>query len=102
MAAHAYIGDVGFQIFIDTKRDVTGAGSLKIRYRKPDGSEGEWTATATTKNGADGVEYVTTSAADLDQGGTWLLDVEVNGLTGFTGSSSPTSMLIGRPRDGAP
>ena len=95
-------GDIGFQIFIDTDVDCSGATSLKIDYQKPDGSAGTWPATAMVKDGQDGVYYVT-AEGDLDQAGVWLLQVDIAELGGFTGSGRITTMLVGRalPGDGA-
>jgi len=102
MTPDTFIGAIGFQIFIATGEDVSAASDLAILYRKPDGSEGEWVATAAVKNLLDGAEYVTTADTDLDQAGVWTLDVEVTGLAGFTGVSTQTSILVGRPLAGAP
>ena len=97
----ANVGDVGFQIFLATGVDVSGASSLAIRYRKPDGTEGEWAATATTLNGQDGIQHVTAAASELDQAGVWHLQAEVTGVSGFTGTGDRTTMQVGRPLPGA-
>ncbi len=46
--------------------DLSTAATTVIHYRKPDGTEGEWTGTVSGEN----VEY-TTIADDIDQMGTW-------------------------------
>jgi len=101
-----YVGDIGFQIFIATGVNVEAATTKKIRYRKPDNTEGEWVASATSKNSLYGVEYVTTADTDIDQAGTWVLDVELSalppGFTGTAGGDPPrVTMLVGRPLSGA-
>jgi hypothetical protein len=78
-------GDIGTQIVIDLGEDVSTASALKIVYRKPDGTVGEWTATLV--NGGYGIAYVTATAADLDQVGRWKLQAKVT-LSSWNGRSS--------------
>lgn len=100
-----YVGDIGFQLFVQTGVDVTPASAVSIRYTKPDGTTGSWTGTATSIDFGDGpkngVQRITESG-DLDQAGTWRLDVLVSGLAGFTGTAGgnppPTTLLVGRPQ----
>ena len=50
--------------------DITGAKSLKIKFKKPSGATGEWTAT--TEDAAAGIIYYDlTSTATLDEVGSW-------------------------------
>jgi len=65
-----YVGQYSLQIRLTTGVDITSASALLVKYKKPDGTEGSWTATeydATT-----GVIYYDfTKASELDQAGTW-------------------------------
>jgi hypothetical protein len=100
MADDTYVGAVGFEIFMDTNLDLTGAASVAIRYRKPDNTDGEWAAAVYQKDGEWGIRYITI-ADDLDQAGEWDLQVEVNGFSGYTGPSTKAVLQVGRPLPGA-
>lgn len=70
-----YVGQIGLKIELDTLDLMSGATTQEIKYKKPSGAIGSWTATQ------DGTKlyYITTdpvdSAAldDLDESGTWYL-----------------------------
>lgn len=68
-----FLGDYGTEIVLDTKQDLTSATSVKIRYKKPSGNVGEWTATVTDTTK---VKY-TTASGDIDEAGTWEIQVVV-------------------------
>ena len=40
-----YQGQTDLTIALSTEKDLSGATSLKIKFKKPDGISGEWTAT---------------------------------------------------------
>ena len=98
--AECFVGDVGVEIFIDTDLDLTDASALSIRYRKPDGTDGEWPATVYQKDGEFGIRRIT-QTGDLDQAGVWELQVEITGFQGYTGVSTKTTLDVGRPLAGA-
>ena len=54
-----YEGSIGTEIILDTGESLDAATEMKILYKKPDGTTGEWVATQTevTK-----VKYVTLAA----------------------------------------
>ena len=74
MAAH--VGDIGTPVRYTTTTDISDASTLTLKYLKPDGSgstiAGEWTASVYATYSA---QYTTTAATDLDQEGTWILQV---------------------------
>lgn len=73
MAAVIFKGQIGVTIRLSLGIDITAAGAARIHFKKPDGTQGTWTAAV--DNGAIGtIVYVTTAAADLDQGGTWFFN----------------------------
>lgn len=62
-------------IYLDTNTALTGATSLKILYKKPDGTQGEWTGEisniASNSSYSDsGIKYAVESG-DIDQAGEW-------------------------------
>lgn len=65
-----YVGQSSFQLKLTTGVDITGAKTVQIKYRKPDGSTtGAWTAVV--ESAATGVIYYDFAEGDLDQQGTW-------------------------------
>lgn len=48
--------------------DLSTASAYEIRYVKPNGTSGSWTATL---NSTTNIQYTTTSADDLDASGKW-------------------------------
>ena len=58
------------RITIDTKIDVSGYATLQIRYRKPDGTTGCWSATLCASN--DDCMYYDVQLGEIDQEGIWL------------------------------
>ena len=70
----AHVGDIGTIIRYTTTTDLSGNSALKLKYKKPDGTTGEWTATVYSTYSA---QYGTTEATDLDQAGSWKLQVYV-------------------------
>lgn len=63
-----FVGDT-IKIILKTGIDLSGFSDLRIRYRKPDGTTGEWAAEVSLENSTY-MEY-TTSQSDLDQSGKW-------------------------------
>ena len=76
----AHVGDIGTIIRYTTTTDVSGASTLTLKYLKPDGSgstiAGEWIASVYSTMSA---QFTTTAVTDLDQEGTWLLQVSSPG-----------------------
>ncbi len=51
--------------------DITGAGTTQIKYRKPSGATGAWTATV--DDAESGRISYTLTAASNDENGTWVI-----------------------------
>lgn len=77
--AQAYINSGIITITLDTGIPLTGATVTKIKYQKPDGTKGEWTASV---NGTS-LQYDADND-DIDQAGTWQFQsyVEIAGQIG--------------------
>jgi hypothetical protein len=82
------IGIIGAIISIDMQEDISGASSLEMYIKRPDGTT--FTVTATL-SGTDYMTYTTTSDDDgsgntvFTIGGSYYVDPKVSGLSGFTG-----------------
>lgn len=85
-----YTGDVGTVIKLDTKEDISSSTDVRIIYEKPDGTSTEWIATI---NGSSYVQYITTSTSDLDQAGTWTVQVYVD-LGSWVGHGESTHFKV--------
>lgn len=87
-----FIGDVGTVIVLDTGSTITDATSVKIKYLRPDGSNGEWTGTIyeTTK-----VKYIL-QAGDLNVAGTWKLQAYVV-LPTWSGYGTSANLEVIKP-----
>jgi len=55
------------KLILDVKADVSAATTMRIYYRKPDGTRGYWTASAE----GDRAIYYKIQASDLDVSGIW-------------------------------
>jgi len=70
---------------------MTTAVSGVIRYKKPSGEEGAWTA---THNNTDGSLNYIVAPADIDESGRWLLQPEPTLTGGITAPGTPIEMPI--------
>lgn len=87
-----YVGDVGTDIILDTGVALAGYTTLQIKYKKPSGNKGYWTATITDSTKA---KY-TVQAGDLDESGTWTFQVYAV-LTDWTGHGEEATAVIYDP-----
>jgi hypothetical protein len=88
-----FVGD-NIDIVVYTGITLTGATTLLIKYRKPDGSTGAWTATIV--GGAPTYMHYVTQAGDLDQNGIWQLQAYVI-LGGAVGDGRIVSVKVMDP-----
>jgi hypothetical protein len=77
MIPYVFLNDIGTLIKVDVGSDVSLATAHLIKYVKPDGDEGEWDATVSTRY----LQYVTTDG-DLDQLGQWQVQAKVQTPSG--------------------
>ena len=89
MTDKVYKNDVGTAIILDTTEDISTQTVLKILYKKPSGTEGEWTGAVyqTTK-----ARYITVSG-DLSEKGLWYLQVYVE-LPSWKGYGETVEMFV--------
>lgn len=87
-----YVGDTGTDIILDSGSDISSQTSLKIKYRKPDGTVGEWAALVTETNKA---KY-TTLENDLDLAGIWQMQIYVE-LPDWSGYGELAEVAIHNP-----
>lgn len=71
-----YEGQVGVKLELETSSDLSGATTAEIKYKKPGGATGAWTATV------DGTKiyYITLLADDLDKRGVLQVQAHVSGV----------------------
>jgi hypothetical protein len=67
--ANVFVGSVGVRIRVSLGIPLDGVGAAKIRYEKPDGVTGTWTAVI--ENASMGVIYYDVVLNDINVAGTW-------------------------------
>jgi len=77
----SYIGDEGVALRLNTGIDISGASVKKIKYKKPDGTIGDWDAAIVDSQKL----RVITDADTWDQDGNWIYHayVEVGTKKGY-------------------
>jgi hypothetical protein len=85
-----YVGQNSLRIDLDTGVDISTALSVLIKYIKPDGITGQWTATASTTKAR--VDLVTTS--QLDVAGVWTVWAFVTFSDGRVAPGSPVQFIV--------
>jgi len=63
-----YNGQTKLRIRLDTSQNISGADAY-IKYKKPSGKTGTWTATV--DDAASGTIYYAVGAGDIDEAGQW-------------------------------
>jgi hypothetical protein len=89
-----YVGDVGTELSFDIGVDGADVSSAIVYYIKPSGKKGSWVATPVS--GETRVYYVVVSG-DLDESGTYQLQLKVTLSSGWSGYSTPTSLNVISP-----
>ena len=89
--SEAHKGDIGTLIKIDLGEDISAATVLKIKYRKPSGTVGQWDAVI---YGTTAVAFITTLITDLNEAGPWVLQAYVEIPTPWSGHSTVTAMEV--------
>lgn len=87
-----YIGQIGADIKLDTEDDPTllAAATVRhIKYRRPDGVQGFWTATLSGTL----LRFITTAATDLPVAGVWKLQAYAEG-PGWSIPGETADMMI--------
>ncbi len=68
-----YINQENLRIRLTTSVNIADATTIKIKYKKPDGTEGSWDAEV--EDETNGIIYYdvkkTADGADIDQSGNW-------------------------------
>lgn len=67
---------------LNTGIEITGYSAIAIKYEKPSGVTGQWTAQA---NGINSIKYPIADENDLDESGEWKFQavVTIGGRTGY-------------------
>lgn len=89
MAGKIYVGDTGTDIILDSGADISSATTLQIKYKKPSGDTGAWTATVQSTTKA----VYTTQAGDLDESGEWRIQIYVE-LSSWSGHGEAVSLTV--------
>lgn len=88
-----YSGQSSLRIDLDTGVDLSTASSVLIKYRKPDGITGSWTATASTTK----ARYDVTSTSTFDVAGIWTVWAFVTFQDGRVAAGTPAQFIVRTP-----
>jgi hypothetical protein len=89
--SYIFINQNLLQIRLDTKIDLTNAATMEIRYRKPSGTTGAWSA---ARYGSTTQIYYDLSATELDEVGLWTLWSYVVMNTGRKGYGKICTQMV--------
>lgn len=98
MSSEIHVGDIGTEFIVTVKEDddavdISSATVKDFILKKPLKTKTTWTSSFYT-DGSDGkLSYATTAASDLDQDGTWTLQVDL-AITGWTGKTDTTTFEV--------
>lgn len=67
-----FIGQTGVKFILDTETDITAAKTRTIKYTKPDGTSGTWTAFEEGDPLDGNISYTITLITELDVSGRWI------------------------------
>jgi len=71
---YVYQGAIGQKITLNIGVSIVGASVRQIKYEKPDGTDGYWTA---AQESATEISFTTTVVTDLDKIGNWKLQAYI-------------------------
>ena len=72
--------------------NISGASLMKIKYRKPSGTSGDWPATMVSSSGV--IKYDIASAYVLDEIGTWTVWAYITFSNGKSAPGEPTKFQV--------
>jgi hypothetical protein len=87
-----YLNQDSLRIILVTEVDITGATVRQIKYKKPSGTTGNWTATELDPTA--GSIYYDLTGTELDESGTWKLWAYVTFLDGRSAPGEPVSLIV--------
>ena len=84
-------GDIGAVIRLTSDTDLSAATLIQIKYSKPSGVTGVWTAVL---SGTTDIQFTTTAVGDLNETGKWTFQGYAE-LAGWQGHSTQITEDIG-------
>lgn len=88
-----YKNQTAFTIRLTTGQDITSADPVQIKYRKPSGTTGAWTASI--NDASEGIiEYTMADANQLDESGWWTFWAYVTFLDETIAAGEPIQKYI--------
>lgn len=93
-----HVGQTALQIIRTLGVDITGATSVKLKYKKPSQKEGEWTATIDDAPTGQ-ISYTVASADIIDEYGHWTVWAWVTLASGKVVAGEATRMTVYKEGD---
>lgn len=88
-----YKNQSNLRIRVSFNKDITGALVKQIKYLKPSGATGAWTATV--ENATTGIIYYDiTSTATIDEVGTWRIWPFIQFASGREAPGFPVDLIV--------
>lgn len=88
-----YKNQTELTIRLDTGVDLSAAATSKIKYKKPSGATGEWTATVyDVTNGI--IQKILSLTTDLDQAGAWTFWAYITFTDGYSAPGEPSILDV--------
>jgi len=88
-----YKGQTALTIRLTVGQDITDASSLTIKYRKPSGTEGSWTATEVDATEGT-IGYTMADANQLNEVGLWTFWAYVTFSDGASAAGEPVEKWV--------
>lgn len=89
-----YQGQTDLTIALTTEKDITGATETKIKFSKPNGVTGEWTATIT--NPTEGIIEYDVDADDIDVVGKYTIWAKITDSQGLVSYGEPSIFNVNK------
>ena len=87
-----YLNQSSLRIQLTTNVDITGATETLIKYKKPSGTTGQWTAQV--EAAGDGIIYYDLTGTELDEIDTWTLWAYVTFSDDRVAPGEPVKMIV--------
>ena len=87
-----YLNQSSLRIQLTTNVDITGATARLIKYKKPSGTTGSWTAQPGDVGA--GVIYYDLTGTELDEAGTWKIWAYVTFADARVAPGEPVIMIV--------
>ena len=87
-----YVNQTFLTVTLDTKQDITDYQIALIKYRKPSGATGQFTATI--QNAASGIISYRFTTGQLNEAGQWIFWAHITFNNGDFAAGEPSFLMV--------